>query len=600
MKKLKNRNIIILSSVDWSTHRQLHHELTDFLIKRKNRVLFVENTGSRNIQIKDLNRVKNRILNFIKSKKGFKILNQNLTLFTPLFIPFHFNFFIQKINNFYISNTILNWSKYFNFNDPIIINFVPNPITFSLMKNLNPSLKVYYMADDMTSGKSNRVDIEKKIINNSDYIFYTSQNLKKKFSDLNKAKFLSNGVNTIKFIKNFKKRAYNNKKSFNIGYVGAIRDILDEKLILNIAKKFYNDKIFLIGPILFPFKKLKDQKNIILLGEKKHDEILSYLKNFHVGIIPYKVNSFTNSINPLKIYEYVSSGLPVVSTNIKSVNSLSQQQNNLGISICNSQKNFINRLSSIKKKYKPINKKIAIEFGLNNSWNNRFEHLENFLLEREKEVKFLEKNMVQQIKKFYYTNKIKTTKVLALIIFSSLLIFNTTISEFVFSKFSMKYSNVENNELVVLFTGFGSRQYSNLDYLNRSEDIIFYHGNNQFKNIIIVGRSSKFDEGMLTKDIFNNFFDDDVILIKDSGSSINNVLKLKKLIKNKFDSVETINIISSPIYSRRLDMLFRKNIDIKKIFLEPSRSYEEEKNFDYFSLIYELFSIIYYKYKNYL
>jgi len=600
MKKLKNRNIIILSSVDWSTHRQLHHELTDFLIKRKNRVLFVENTGSRNIQIKDLNRVKNRILNFIKSKKGFKILNQNLTLFTPLFIPFHFNFFIQKINNFYMSNTILNWSKHFNFNDPIIINFVPNPITFSLMKNLNPSLKVYYMADDMTSGKSNRVDIEKKIINNSDYIFYTSQNLKKKFSDLNKAKFLSNGVNTIKFIKNFKKRVYNNKKSFNIGYVGAIRDILDEKLILNIAKKFYNDKIFLIGPILFPFKKLKEQKNIILLGEKKHDVILSYLKNFHIGIIPYKVNNFTNSINPLKIYEYVSSGLPVVSTNIRSVNSLSQQQNNLSIFICNSQKKFVNRISSIKKKYKPINKKTAIEFGLNNSWNNRFEYFEKFLLEREKEIKFLEKNMVQQIQKFYYTNKIKTTKVLALIIFSSLLIFNTTISEFVFSKFSMKYSNVENNELVVLFTGFGSRQYSNLDYLNRSEDIIFYHGNNQFKNIIIVGRSSKFDEGMLTKDIFNNFFDDDVILIKDSGSSINNVLKLKKLIKNKFDSVETINIISSPIYSRRLDMLFRKNIDIKKIFLEPSRSYEEEKNFDYFSLIYELFSIIYYKYKNYL
>ena len=76
-------------------------------------------------------------------------------------------------------------------------------------------------------------------------------------------------------------------------------------------------------------------------------------------------------------------------------------------------------------------------------------------------------------------------------------------------------------------------------------------------------------------------------------SKTSNVLKLKKLIKNKFDSVETINIISSPIYSRRLDMLFRKNIDIKKIFLEPSRSYEEEKNFDYFSLIYELFSIIY-------
>ena len=127
--------------------------------------------------------------------------------------------------------------------------------------------------------------------------------------------------------------------------MGAIRDILDGSNF-----HLFSIRILAVGydnvrPILFPFKKSKDQKNIILLGEKKHDEILSYLKNFHVGIIPYKVNSFTNSINPLKIYEYVSSGLPVVSTNIKSVNSLSQQQNNLGISICNSQKNFINRLS---------------------------------------------------------------------------------------------------------------------------------------------------------------------------------------------------------------------------------------------------------------
>ena len=326
MKKIEKRNIIILSSVDWNIHRQLHHELTDFLIKRKNKVLFIENTGSRSIQIRDLNRIKDRIKNFVKSKRGFKLVNKNLTLFTPLFIPFHYNFLIQKINNFLISNAILKWSKYFSFNDPIVINFVPNPITLSIMRNLNASLKIYYMADDMTSSEQKRINIENKIINNSDFVFYTAQNLKKKITNLNKSKFLPNGVNSVKFTKNFKKRSYKKNKIFKIGYVGAIRDIIDEKLIIDIAKKFPNDKIFLIGPILYNFKILKEYKNIIFLGKKKHNQIANYLNDFHIGIIPYKVNNFTNSINPLKIYEYVSAGLPVISTNINSVNFLSKKK----------------------------------------------------------------------------------------------------------------------------------------------------------------------------------------------------------------------------------------------------------------------------------
>ena len=76
MKQLVNRNIVIFSSVDWDTHKQLHHELTEFLIKRNNKILFVENTGSRSFEAKDMSRVKNRIINFIKSKKGFRSLKK--------------------------------------------------------------------------------------------------------------------------------------------------------------------------------------------------------------------------------------------------------------------------------------------------------------------------------------------------------------------------------------------------------------------------------------------------------------------------------------------------------------------------------------------
>ena len=84
MRNLSNRNIIILSSIDWDSHRQLHHELIDHLIKKK-QILFVENTGSRTVRIADFPRIKKRLSNFIKSSRGFKKINKKVTSFSPLF-----------------------------------------------------------------------------------------------------------------------------------------------------------------------------------------------------------------------------------------------------------------------------------------------------------------------------------------------------------------------------------------------------------------------------------------------------------------------------------------------------------------------------------
>ena len=72
MRNLSKRNIIILSSIDWDSHRQLHHELIDYLVQKNNKILFVENTGSRNVRITDFPRIKKRLYNFVRSSKGFK------------------------------------------------------------------------------------------------------------------------------------------------------------------------------------------------------------------------------------------------------------------------------------------------------------------------------------------------------------------------------------------------------------------------------------------------------------------------------------------------------------------------------------------------
>src|SRR5690606_37270561 len=49
-------------------------------------------------------------------------------------------------------------------------------------------------------------------------------------------------------------------------------------------------------------------------GRRPHAELPAYCKGFDVGIIPYLIDERTKFVNPIKLREYLSAGLPVVST----------------------------------------------------------------------------------------------------------------------------------------------------------------------------------------------------------------------------------------------------------------------------------------------
>ena len=55
-------------------------------------------------------------------------------------------------------------------------------------------------------------------------------------------------------------------------------------------------------------------KNVHLLGEQPYAVLPSYLHQFDVACIPFLRNSLTEATNPVKFYEYLSAGKPVVST----------------------------------------------------------------------------------------------------------------------------------------------------------------------------------------------------------------------------------------------------------------------------------------------
>ena len=133
---MKSKDIIIFAAIDWDTQWQWQQELAIHLAK-KNRVIFIENTGVRSPKITDGKRIFNRIKKFFyKSNNGFKKINENLIIFSPIFIPFPFNKFSQIINKNFINSYLTSWINLNKFRSDYIFSFLPTPLIDIISEDL--------------------------------------------------------------------------------------------------------------------------------------------------------------------------------------------------------------------------------------------------------------------------------------------------------------------------------------------------------------------------------------------------------------------------------------------------------------------------------
>ncbi len=104
-----------------------------------------------------------------------------------------------------------------------------------------------------------------------------------------------------------------------LGFYGTLRDWVDFELIAAVARARPQWSIALIGQVLCDVSAIRDLPNVHLLGQKPHHELPAYCRGFDVGIIPYRIDERMTFVNPLKLREYLSAGLPVVSTPVPEV-----------------------------------------------------------------------------------------------------------------------------------------------------------------------------------------------------------------------------------------------------------------------------------------
>lgn len=99
-----------------------------------------------------------------------------------------------------------------------------------------------------------------------------------------------------------------------IGYSGAIAPWLDWDLLKVVIRDNPQLEFVFLGTL---FKKRKfplAMSNITYLGLKDYTQLPGYLQYFTIGIIPFRLTAMTKGCNPVKLYEYYATGLPVMAT----------------------------------------------------------------------------------------------------------------------------------------------------------------------------------------------------------------------------------------------------------------------------------------------
>lgn len=208
-----------------------------------------------------------------------------------------------------------------------------NPMFVEFIGRLNEKLFVFDTVDNWAEHPAYTKLMRKKrllknyqtIARKADLIFTVSEELENFYKELGRTKdvfWVPNGVDWDHFNDSSKLARQNELVQINqpiIGYLGTIEARVDLDLIRKVAEAHSDKEVVLCGPIWRRVKpelrkKLGKIKNIRITGRIKFEDAPSYINNFAVAIIPHKINSFVKTMNPMKMYDYLACGKPVVST----------------------------------------------------------------------------------------------------------------------------------------------------------------------------------------------------------------------------------------------------------------------------------------------
>ena len=240
----------------------------------------------------------------------------------PFFrLPFGGRFaFIGKLNVFLfrmMASVFLKWHRpdFIWISSPELSEYLPQRFSARL---------IYDCMDDILAFPRNaaRRDLfganEKKLINACSLVLCSSGNLRDKLIARagypEKYSIVHNAFEPSSF-SGFSRNigAREKKGRYVLGYVGTISSWLDSDALVKVVNAFPSVEIHMIGPVENLEIPLPQHWRIKFLGAVRHEDIQACVSGFDALIMPFKVTDLIQSVDPVKLYEYVFFDKPIIS-----------------------------------------------------------------------------------------------------------------------------------------------------------------------------------------------------------------------------------------------------------------------------------------------
>ena len=386
------RDFVFIATADWHhpfwTNKQ---HIASKLAQRGHRVLYIESLGLRQVTAKgrDLKRIQQRVM---RSFGGLTQPQKNIFVYSPLILPLHRFSTIRWANWKWLAITIRYFCKKLNFQNPIVWTY--NPIITALIKQLHLPYLVYHCVDDLLEAPGMPTQLlqveEKALCEMCNFVVTTSLPLYESRQHWNPATYyLSNPCDFEHFHQAVQGIPVSKKleqiPTPRVGFIGALSNYkVDHELLKQVIETYPKYQFVFIGEIgegdpNSSFEQFKKYQHVHFLGHQPYDQLPSFSAGFDVAMLPCPLNRYTRAMFPIKFFEYLAAGLPVVTTALPALKelktycywSLTSQQ-------------FIENLRIALEKEDSVTKKIeqGIALAKKNTWENRLHTLLTLVSEK--------------------------------------------------------------------------------------------------------------------------------------------------------------------------------------------------------------------------
>jgi glycosyltransferase involved in cell wall biosynthesis len=323
--RLQGRDIVCVGFADWDTDLQTNQHHLMRRLARENRVLFVESLGLRRPQLagRDLKRIAKRLRNGLRGARE----QDGLHVISPLVLPLHGNAIARGLNRWLLPLLVRRAARKLGMQRPILWAYVPQAEV--LLDALAPELVVYHCVDNIAAQPG--IDAagfrasETRFAKRADLVLASARPLAERLRTISEhVLYAPNVADTELFATTLNDGpldpAMAELHTPRIVFTGAVVTTkLDMKLLVELARARPGWSFALVGPVgpgdpSADVSALGAEPNIHLLGARPYERLPSVLRAADAGLIPYARNTLTDSIFPMKVYEYMAAGLPVVAT----------------------------------------------------------------------------------------------------------------------------------------------------------------------------------------------------------------------------------------------------------------------------------------------